>query len=115
MRIPHFVAALGVAGVLAGAVPVGVAHADTTPQPRAVGNFLYFNKYDGQVALVNPPNDRCLPVRADNIAGPVSNLTDRDAIAFTLPDCTGPAFKISAHSTTYVPFPELRSVLFPAL
>ena len=114
MRIPRSLAAVGLGGVLAVAAPAGLAHADSTPQPRATGNFIYFNRVDGEIALINPPNDRCLEIRADNIAGPVSNLTDRDAIAFTLPGCTGAAFKVSAHSTTYVPFAELRSVLFPA-
>ena len=113
MRIPRPLAAVGLAGAFALAAPAGLAYADSTPQPRATGQFLYFNYYDGQQALVNPPNDRCLPVDAQNIAGPISNLTDRDAWTFTFPGCNGAAFKVPRGTTTYVPFPETKSVLFP--
>jgi hypothetical protein len=114
MRIPRPVAAIGVAGFLAVAAPVGLAHADAAPQPRATGNFYYWNYNDGQVALVNPPSDRCLQINADNIAGPITNLTDRNALVFTGPSCDGVAFPIFRGASTYVPFEHLKSVLFPA-
>ena len=114
MRIPRPIATVGVAGILAVAAPAGLAHADSTPQPRATGVFLYFNYNDGQKALVNPADDRCLTINADNIAGPLSNLTDREAVVFTGPGCNGPSFTIPRGLTTYNPFPQLKSVLFPS-
>ncbi len=116
MHFPRPLATVGLAGALALAAPAGLAHADAgTPQPQvhATGVFLYFNYNDGQLALVNPPNDRCLPIDAQNIAGPVSNLTDRDAWVFTLPGCNGAAFKVPRSASQYIPFPSLKSVLFP--
>jgi hypothetical protein len=113
MRISRPLAAVGLAGAFALAAPAGLAYAESKPQPRATGQFLYWNRNDGQQALVNPPNDRCLSIDAQNVAGPISNLTDRDAYVFTLPNCNGAVFKVFAHSTTYVPFADTRSVLFP--
>jgi hypothetical protein len=115
MRISRPLAAVGVAGVLAVAAPAGFAHADSTPQPRAEGVFLYFNFNDGQQALVNPASDRCLDINAQNIAGPLTNLTNGVAYVFTRPGCNGPSFAIPKGAVTYNPFPELRSVLFPAV
>ncbi|WP_034270426.1 hypothetical protein [Actinospica robiniae] len=113
MRISRPLAAVGLAGALAVAAPAGAAFADATPQPRAAGNFIYWNYNTGENALINPANDRCLRIDADNIAGPLTNLTDRDALVFTGINCDGAAFRVPARAITYGPFPKYLSVLFP--
>ena len=113
MRISRPLAAVGLAGAFALAAPAGAAFAGASPQPRAADSFSSWNYNSGQTQLVNPADDRCLPIDADNIAGPLANLTDRDAIVFVGAACDGPSYRVPAHSVGYAPFPKLKSVLFP--
>jgi hypothetical protein len=113
MNIPRPLAALGAAGAIALAAPAGLAHADTV-QPRAAGDFIYFNNTAGQLALIDPPSSECLPIDGQGYAGPVSNQTDNLAIVFLLPGCIGPSFAVFPGRTTFTPFPEFASVAFSA-
>jgi hypothetical protein len=109
---PPPLAAVGAAAALALAAPAALAHAGTIqPQPRAGGEFVYYS-FAGQHRLVNPASNWCITISGQPEAGPVSTLTDDEAIVFLLPDCTGPAFGISQGQTSTVPLPEYTSVIF---